>query len=171
MPAGGHGPPGDEGGTRAFLNRASALPAPKRDSLYIRLRNWVWGGRSAPSLRPSWSLLGAQPRPLPGREECRGLGRTGPEDGIAWASGVFPLGVHCWVRGKLAGMAPCLEKQRKEGGEERERVWFDSLQERSLPIALAKCTPDPIYPSLPHHTPGGWKLQRSSAGMRQLKGF
>ncbi|EDL10739.1 mCG140643, partial [Mus musculus] len=39
--------------------------------------------------RPSWSLLGAQPRPLPGREECRGLGRTGPEDGIAWASGAI----------------------------------------------------------------------------------
>lgn len=115
LSAGGHGPPGDAGGSRAVRNRASA---PKRDSLYIRLRDWVWGGRSAPSLRPSWSLLGAQRRPLSGREQCRGLGRRprGPHRlGFGWV----PIGVHCWVRGKLAERAS-LSGKAKEGGRGRE---------------------------------------------------
>ncbi|EDM01390.1 rCG29612 [Rattus norvegicus] len=45
------------------------------------------------------------------------------------------------------------------------------LRERSLPISLAKCTPDPIYPALPHHTPGEWRLPRSPAGIGQFKSF
>ena len=45
----------------------SRLLAPKRDTLYIRLGDWVWGGRKPPSLRPS-------PRPpRPPKPPPRGL--------------------------------------------------------------------------------------------------
>lgn len=65
--------------------KRSRLSAPERDTLYIRLRDWVWGGRKPPSLRPSplpprprrgaqWRL---QPQPAAGggRGAARALNR------------------------------------------------------------------------------------------------
>lgn len=63
--------------------KRSRLSAPKRDTLYIRLRDWVWGGRKPPSLRPS--PLPPRPRRSggcslsPRREE--GAGLRGPLTG------------------------------------------------------------------------------------------
>lgn len=74
----------------------SRLLAPKRDTLYIRLGDWVWGGRKPPSLRPS-PRPPRPPRPgrrarsrrllLPGAGGGRGAGEgpTGRRATSWWA--------------------------------------------------------------------------------------
>lgn len=63
----------------------SRLLAPKRDTLYIRLGDWVWGGRKQPSLRPS-------PRPpRPGRR-ARSRRLLLPWEGGGRGAGEGPTG-------------------------------------------------------------------------------
>lgn len=88
--------PSPSPGLRGVLRpqgNCSRLSAPKRDTLYIRLGDWVWGGRKPPSLRPSpwqpWPRRWARRRrrPLPGAGGGRGAGEglTGHWATASWA--------------------------------------------------------------------------------------
>lgn len=87
-------------------------------TLYIRLRDWVWGGRSTPSRRPSWSLLGAQRRPLPGEGEVRGRGVPGAQAPRMASPGLrmgFPLVCALLGEGKVSWDGALSGKAKKGG--------------------------------------------------------
>lgn len=111
-PAGGQGPPRDAGGSQAVLNRAAALGAPKRDSIYPAQRLGV--GREERTLPPTFLVAAGRP--------AAASAQGGSSAGASGAQALKMASpwLHCWVRGKLAGRAP-LSGKAEEGGRGSER--------------------------------------------------
>lgn len=118
-PPGGLGPPRDAGGSQAVLNRAAALGAPKRDSIYPAQRLGV--GREERTLPPTFLVAAGRPAAASARGGSS-AGASGAQ-ALKMASlglRVVPPWLHRWVRGKLAGRAP-LSGKAEEGGRGSKR--------------------------------------------------